>query len=80
MLLVSFVLDSPVSQRHVLPKMLIVRDCDGSGPRVKTLFNSFEARNKLSTYIRPSRRPTLKNRHHAPECMFASLYGKKVAR
>ena len=44
----------------VLHKKLTVRDCADSGPRVTTLLNSYAPRNKLSTCLRPSRRPTMK--------------------
>ena len=59
-----------------LPKKLTVRDCDDSGPRVTTLLNSYAPRIKLGACFRPTRRPTMKNRHRAPECGFASLHGR----
>ena len=52
------------------------RDCDDSGPRVTTLLSSCALLSKLSACFRPSRRSTMKNHHHAPECRFASLYGR----
>ena len=60
----------------VLPKRLTVRDCDDSGPRVTTLLDSYALRNKLSACFRSSRRPTMKKSSPAPECRFASLYGR----
>ena len=59
----------------VLPKKLAVRDCDVSGPRITTLLSSRARRSKLGAWFRPSRRATMKNRHRAPECRFASLCG-----
>ena len=45
-------------------------------PRVTTLLNLCAPRNKLSACLRSSSRPTVKNHHHAPECRFASLFGR----
>ena len=61
---------------NVLPKTLAVRDCDDPGPNFTTLLSSYALCNRLSACFRPSRRPTMKNRHRAPGCWSASLHGR----
>ena len=65
----------------VLPKKLVVRDCDDSGSTVTTLLSSYALRSKLSVCFRSSRRPDVKKSSPCTsnpqwKSKFASLCGR----